>query len=74
MNEESASESSLDLALMQHPHDEDPNLQEVCARLEIDPPRAWYYGISLNSLVLVILLQVDLASSDEPETVYEVCY
>ncbi len=44
------------------------------ARLEVEPPRAWYYRISPNSRNLVILLQVDLASGDEPEIVYEGCY
>ncbi len=44
------------------------------ARLEVEPLRAWYYRISPNSRTLVILLQIDLASSDEPETVCEVCY
>ncbi len=44
------------------------------ARLEVEPPRAWYYRISPNSHTLVILLQVDLASGDEPETFYEGCY
>jgi hypothetical protein len=44
----------------------------VC--LEIEPLRAWYYRISPNSRTLVILLQVDLASGDEPKTVYEGCY
>ncbi len=43
-------------------------------RLEIEPPRAWYYRISPNSRTLVILLQVDPASSDEPEIVCEGCY
>ncbi len=42
--------------------------------LEVDSPRAWYYRISPNFLTLVILLQVDPASSDEPEIVYEGCY
>jgi len=46
----------------------------VHARLEVEPPRAWYYHISPNSRTLVILLQVDLASGDEPETVCEGCY
>jgi hypothetical protein len=46
----------------------------VCVRLEVEPPRAWYYRISPNSRTLVILLQVDLASNDEPETVCEGCY
>ncbi len=38
MNEEPTSESSLDLALTQHPRDENPNPQKVRARLEVDPP------------------------------------
>jgi len=46
----------------------------VRARLEVEPPRTWYYRISPNSHTLVILLQVDLASGDEPETVCEGCY
>ncbi len=44
------------------------------ARLEVEPPRTWYYRISPNSRTLVILLQVDPASGDEPETVCEGCY
>jgi hypothetical protein len=36
--------------------------------------RTWYYRISLNSRTLVILLQVNPASGDEPETVCEGCY
>ncbi len=40
---------------------------------EVEPLQAWYYYISPNSRTLVILLQVDLASGDEPETIYE-CY
>jgi len=46
----------------------------VRARLEVEPPRAWYYRISPNSRTLVILLQVDPASGDELETVCEGCY
>jgi hypothetical protein len=46
----------------------------VRACLEVKPPKAWYYRISPNSRTFVILLQVDLASSDEPETVCEGCY
>jgi hypothetical protein len=46
----------------------------VHARLEVEPPRTWYYRISPNSRTLVILLQVDPASGDEPETVCEGCY
>ncbi len=73
-NEEPPPESSLDLTLTQHPRDEEPELREVRARLEVEPPRAWYYRISPNSRTLVILLQVDPASGDEPETVCEGCY
>jgi hypothetical protein len=73
-NEEPPCESSLDLTLTQHPRDEEPELREVRARLEVEPPRAWYYRISPNSRTLVILLQVDPASSDEPEIVCEGCY
>jgi hypothetical protein len=50
-----------------------PN-REVRARLEVEPPQAWYYRISPNSHTLVILLQVDPAAGDEPETVCESCY
>jgi hypothetical protein len=46
----------------------------VHARLEVEPPRACYYRISPNSCTLVILLQVDPASNDEPKTVCEGCY
>jgi hypothetical protein len=73
-NEEPPPESSLDLTLTQHPRDEELEPREVRARLEVEPPRAWYYRISPNSRTLVILLQVDPASGDEPETVYEGCY
>ncbi len=73
-NEEPPPESSLDLTLTQHPRDEEPELREVHARLEVEPPRAWYYRISPNSRTLVILLQVDPATGDEPETVCESCY
>jgi hypothetical protein len=73
-NEESPSESSLDLTLTQHPRDEEPEPREVCAHLEVEPPRAWYYRISPNSRTFVILLQVNPASSDESETVCESCY
>jgi len=73
-NEESPSESSLDLTLTQHLCDEEPEPREVRARLEVEPPRAWYYRISPNSRTLVILLQVDPAFGDEPETVCEGCY
>jgi hypothetical protein len=46
----------------------------VHVHLGVDLPRVWYYRISSNSCTLVILLQVDLASNDEPETIYEGCY
>jgi hypothetical protein len=46
----------------------------VRARLEVEPLRAWYYCISPNSRTLVILLQIDPVSNDEPETVCEGCY
>jgi hypothetical protein len=74
VNEEPPPESSLDLTLTQHPRDEEPEPREVHARLEVEPLRAWYYRISPNSRTLVILLQVDPASSDEPEIVCEGCY
>jgi hypothetical protein len=73
-NEESPSESSLDLTLTQHLRDEKLEPQEVRARLEVEPPRAWYCHILPNSRTLVILLQVNPVSSDEPETVCEGCY
>ncbi len=73
-NEEPPPELSLDLTLTQHPRDEEPEPQEVRACLEVEPPRAWYYRISPNSRTLVILLQVDPTSGDEPETVCESCY
>jgi hypothetical protein len=73
-NEEPPLESSLDLTLTQHPRDEEPEPREVRARLEVEPLRAWYYRISPNSRTLVILLQVDPASGDEPKTVCEGCY
>jgi hypothetical protein len=73
-DEEPPSESSLDLTLTQHPRDEEPEPREVRARLKVEPPRAWYYRVSPNSRTLVILLQVDPASGDEPEIVCESCY
>jgi hypothetical protein len=62
------------LILMQHPRDEDPKPQEVCVCLEVDPPWAWYYRISLNFRTVVNLLQVDHAFGDESETNCEGCY
>jgi hypothetical protein len=59
---------------MQHLHDEDFEPREVRARLEINLLRAWYYRIFPNSRTLVILLQVDPASGDEPEIICEGCY
>ncbi len=73
-NEELPLESSLDLTLTQHVRDEEPEPWEVRARLEVEPPWAWYYRILSNSRTLVILLQVDPASDDKPETVYEGYY
>jgi hypothetical protein len=73
-NEEPPPETSLDLTLTQHFHDEEPGPREVCACLEVEPPRAWYYRIPSNSHTLVILLQIDLASGDKPETICESCY
>jgi len=46
----------------------------VCARLEVDPPQAWYYYVFPNFRTLVILLQVNLAFGDEPEIVCKGCY
>jgi hypothetical protein len=74
VNEESAPESSLDFTLTQHFRDEDPALQEVRARFEVNPPRTWYYRIFPNSRTLVILLQVDPTSDNEPEIVCEGYY
>jgi hypothetical protein len=54
-NEEPPPESSLNLTLTQHPRDEEPEPREMRARLEVEPPRAWYYRISPNSRTLVIL-------------------
>jgi hypothetical protein len=66
MSKEPTLKSSLDLMLMQHPRDEDPNPREVC-----DSLRAWYYRISLNSHTLVILLQVNPVFGDELKTICE---
>ncbi len=74
MNEEPPPKSSLYLTLTQHPHDEEPEPRKVCVHLEVEPFRAWYYRISPNSRTLVILLQVDPASGDEPETICEGYY
>jgi hypothetical protein len=73
-NEEPSPKSFLDFTLTQHPRDEKPKPREVRARLEVKPPWAWYYRISPNSRTLMILLQVDPASSDKPKTVCEGCY
>jgi len=73
-NEELPLESSLDLTLTQHLRDEEFEPRKVRVRLEVEPLRAWYYSILPNSRTLVILLQVDPASSDEFETVCEGCY
>jgi hypothetical protein len=73
-NEEPPPKSSLDLTLTQHLRDEEPEPREVRARLEVEPPRAWYYRISPNSRTLVIPLQVDPAFGDKPEIICEGCY
>jgi hypothetical protein len=39
VNEEPPPESSLDLTLTQHFHDEDLEPREVCAHLEVKPPQ-----------------------------------
>ncbi len=65
---------SLDSTLTHHLHDEKPKLQEVRLHIEIEPLQIWYYRIFPNSHTLVILLQVDPISGDEPKTVYEVLY
>jgi hypothetical protein len=59
---------------MQHPRDEELEPGEVRTRFEVKPIWAWYYRISPNSRTLVILLQVDPVSGDEPEIVCEGCY
>jgi hypothetical protein len=74
VNEEPPLETSQDLTLTQHPRDEEPEPREVRVRLEIEPLQAWYYRISPNSRTLVILLQVDPASDDEPKIICEGCY
>jgi hypothetical protein len=73
-NEEPFPKSFLDLNLTQHLRDEKPKLREVCVHLEVEPPRTWYYCISPNFHTLVILLQINPASSDEPEIIYEGYY
>jgi hypothetical protein len=60
-NEEPPLETFLDLTLTQHPCDEEPEPREVRARLEVKPPRAWYYRISPNSRTLVIQRRVSCA-------------
>jgi len=74
VNEEPASETSLDLTLTQHSHGENFEPWKVHVRFEVEPLQAWYYRIFPNFRTLVILLQVDPAFSDEPETIYESCY
>jgi hypothetical protein len=59
---------------MQHLCDEDFDPRKVRARLEVEPPRAWYYCISPNSHTLVILLQIDPVSGVKPEIICEGCY
>jgi hypothetical protein len=38
VNKELASESSLNLTLTQHPHDEDPESRKMRSRLKVNPP------------------------------------
>jgi len=73
-NGEPPPKSSLDLILTQHLRDEEPEPREVRPRLEVEPLRAWYYRISPNFRTLVILLQINPGSGDEPKTVCEGCY
>ncbi len=47
---------------------------EVRVHFEVEPLQTWYYYISPNFHTLMILLQVDLAFGDEPETIYEGYY
>ncbi len=62
------------MTLTQHPRDEDPKPQEVHTHFEVEPPQVWYYRIFPNFCMLVILLQVNPVSGDEPKTIYEGCY
>jgi hypothetical protein len=73
-NEKPPPKSSLDLTLTHHPRDEKLEPRKVRIRLEVKSPQAWYYCIFLNLHTLMILLQVDPASNDEPETVCEGYY
>ncbi len=62
------------MTLTQHPRDEDPEPREMRPCFEVEPPCTWYYRIFSNSHTLVILLQVNLASGDEPKIFYEGFY
>jgi hypothetical protein len=74
MNEEPLPDSSLNFSLTQHLHDEDPELREVCFRLEVKPYQTCYYCISPNSLTLMNLLQINFVSIDELETIHKDYY
>jgi len=74
VNEESPLKSSLNLTLTQHHHHGDPEPQNMHAHLGIEPPQTWDYRISLNFHPLVILLQIDPVSGDEPEIICEGYY
>jgi hypothetical protein len=74
MNEKPALKSSLDLTLTQHPRDENLKPREVRVCLEIDPPQAWCYCIFPNFRNIMILLQVNPISGDDPKIVCEGCY
>jgi hypothetical protein len=56
MNKNLPQKSSLDLTLTQHLCHEDPELQEVCPHLKIEPFQASYYQFFSNCRTLVILL------------------
>jgi hypothetical protein len=74
MNEKPPQESSLNLILTQHPCDEDIEPRKVHPRLETKPLCSWYYHISSNFHTSVIMLQINLISSDEPEIICESFY
>ncbi len=74
MNKKLPRVSSLNSTLTQYARDEDPKLRKMHLHLKVKPPQTWYYRISLIFRTLVILLQVDPTSSDEPKIVYEILY
>jgi hypothetical protein len=62
------------LTLILHPHDENFEPQKLFPHLKIKPLQAWYYRIYSNFHTLVILLQVNLVSSNEPKIFYAYFY